>query len=119
MKRILAVISGAILGAVGVVAPAQAYPGCLSDAVCFYDGYNGKVFITDIDNAEPGHCHNLGSSGRNRINSIDNIGSGSNQLRVYTESTSCVGHSTTVYANTEGNMSGEWLNSIDSIWVYN
>lgn len=117
IKTMLAVMVMAVGGGLVVSGPAQAYSGCPSQSICFFSGIlGGGQRLVDHDSVDTG-CHSYLPD--NRTRSIDNKqASGSQQVRVYRSSNNCTGESTLVYANTEGNMSGIWYDSIDSFYVY-
>jgi len=121
-NRIKALAAGLVVllaTALGLVAgsPAQAYPTCSSHYICFDDGYSGqgaRVFTLDPSD-RPG-CFSVPA---NKTSSIDNNTIYlDHDIRVYTQSSSCSGLSTLFYAGTEGNMAGQWDNSIDSMYLY-
>lgn len=123
IKRIFGSVATFILvfsGAAVLSPPAQAMPGCSSYDICmddYYDG-GGDRLVTHDPADRPG-CFALPLSRRDRVSSIDNnTVYTDHNIRVYNQSYSCSGNSTLMYAGTEGNMSGQWYNSIDSYYVY-
>lgn len=114
-SKLLAAIVVAVLAMVGFTAtPAQAVIGCPAGALCLYDSnYTSAVPIYDIDGADsaPNGCTTLGISLRNRTVYIWNRSPF--RWTVYTGS-SCQATSGPIYANSQGNMTGVYYQSIDS-----
>ena len=121
IKRLMALLALLVttlgLGLAATSGSAQAYASCPSTSICFYDGYNGNYRIVDHDAADRPGCFNIVPN--NVISSVDNNSTlADHDIRVYTNSEDCTGVSGLIYANTEGNMSGQWDNSINSVWIY-
>jgi hypothetical protein len=121
-KRIKALAAGfAILLAttlgLAVSSPAHALVDCNTGLICFFDSYNGGT--TPIFKRDPEDRPGCLSLSPNRTSSIDNNTIYlDHDIRVYVNSSSCTGLSTLVYAGTQGNMAGQWDNSIDSMYLY-
>jgi hypothetical protein len=118
IKKAAAVLAVAAVAVLGLQAPAQAYPNCASTQICFYDLFNGNTGIWEQDSADRPGCTTLPPSIRNRISSVDNITVTGSAIIVYTTSSNCTGaNHNTIWAGTQGNMSGTWNNNIDSYYV--
>lgn len=122
MNRILRIVLAALVslftvgGVTAVATPAQAYASCSSGLICFFNGYNGSSMIFNRDPQDRPGCLSVPA---NQTSSVDNNTSQpDHDIRVYTNSSTCSGLSTLIYANTEGNMAGQWDNSIDSMYLY-
>lgn len=109
----LAVLAGSLV----VAAPAQAkLINCNTGLICFFSTYDGGTKIFDRDPEDRPGCLSVPS---NSTSSIDNNTIYlDHDIRVYINSSSCTGLSTLVYAGTQGNMAGQWDNSIDSMYLY-
>lgn len=113
----LVALAALLLGSALVASPAVAYSNCPSTSICFYSGYNGNTRIIDHDAQDRPGCFNMVPN--DVMSSVDNNSSQpDHDIRVYPNSENCTGISSLIYANTEGNMAGQWDNSINSYYVY-
>jgi hypothetical protein len=111
-----AILLATTLG-LAVSSPAEAYSTCSSHYICFDSGYGGQgTRLLTRDPSDRPACESMPA---NQVSSIDNNTIyADHDIRVYVNSSNCTGLSTLVYAGTEGNMAGQWDNSIDSMYLY-
>lgn len=115
MKKVLSALAVGFMVLVGSLiasAPAQAAPGCPTNAICFHDTSTSyPMEWRDVADSSTGECHNMTSFANNKTSYITNRTS--RVWYVYTSS-SCLDWAGTIYANSSGAMSGGWNNSISS-----
>lgn len=117
MKRIYVAVAATVLGLGGVLlagSPAQAVRACSAESICFYDvntSLAAPMVDHDGEDTSPNECHNLPSSARNKTSYVQNR---TDYIWYVYRSLNCGGSVGRLYANTNGDMTGVWNNSIQS-----
>lgn len=97
---------------VGAV-PAQAAPGCPTNAICFHNTSTSTPNEwRDGADTSTGECHGFSASANNTASWVTNRTS--RVWYVYTNSLCSSFPAGTIYANSAGAMTGSWNNSISS-----
>ena len=116
-KRLLAVVAALFVGLGGglvFASPAQAVRACSAESICFYDvntSLASPMIDHDGEDTADNECFTMASAYRNKTSYVQNR---TDYIWYVWTTTNCTGTVGRLYANTNGDMTGMWNNSIKS-----